>query len=278
MDQEQETKAGDGLPGLWQRWVREMAAKVRHINGNLLIRLGDKAGGTRLGLRNTNDAEVFGVDSMGRVSGVFANRVTALEREIGYTVPNGYTLSEDFTATTAPAGLTFASTPFNTPAGNRLTWGADGTYYLNSDYTLKSFLYSTSNIVQNKIYFVRCAPAGNGGAGIRLDDGSNNNYAMTWLKDMGNGTCQVMREIRTGGGSATTSSGIALPIVFQYRIGIYYAYNAGTWIPYTYIYGNSLSLTFSTPAAQSWTPTRWGAVHNPGGEVGYSYTDWLAFS
>lgn len=218
---------------------------------------------------------------------VLAERVAALERqettnrsierELGVSVPSGYTLLEHFTANTMPSGLTWAGAPFGTPASNRLTWGGNGTYVINSDYALKSFLYSTSNIAQGKIYFVRCAPSGNGGAGIRLDDGSDNNYVMTWSKDLGDGTCRIMREIRTGGGAVSTTSGVLYPIVFAYRLGIYYAYSAGTWTAYTYTYGAALALTFGTPAAVSWTPTRWGAVHNPGGEAGYSSTDWLAY-
>lgn len=201
----------------------------------------------------------------------------SIEREVGMSVPAGYTLSEHFTASSAPAGLSWAGAPFGTPASNRLTWGGAGTYVVNSDYTMKSFLYSTSNIAQNKIYMVRSAPIGNGGAGLRLDDGSDNNYVSTWLKDLGDGTARIMREIRTGGGAPATTNGALLPVVFPYRLAIYYAYSAGTWIPYTYIYGSSLVFTFSSPAAVSWTPARWGAVHNQGGEVGYSSTDWLAY-
>lgn len=121
------------------------------------------------------------------------------------------------------------------------------------------------------------SPIGDGGAGLRLDDGSDNNYVSTWLKDLGDGTARIMREIRTGGGAPATTNGALLPVVFPYRLAIYYAYSAGTWIPYTYIYGSSLVFTFSSPAAVSWTPARWGAVHNQGGEVGYSSTDWLAY-
>lgn len=64
---EQAPSENETLPGLWKRWVREMATKLRHINGNLLIQLGDKVAGTRLSVRNSDGAEVFGVDSSGQV-------------------------------------------------------------------------------------------------------------------------------------------------------------------------------------------------------------------
>jgi hypothetical protein len=55
------------LPGMWARWVREMVSKIRHINGNLLVRLGDAVGGTKFSLRDAVGVEVAYIDSDGRL-------------------------------------------------------------------------------------------------------------------------------------------------------------------------------------------------------------------
>lgn len=53
------------LLGTWAKWLAEMVDRARYVNGNTLLRLGDAAGGNRLSVRDSNDAQAFSVDSAG---------------------------------------------------------------------------------------------------------------------------------------------------------------------------------------------------------------------
>lgn len=68
-EQEQtgEGGAGEGsqLAGSIQRWLSSIWNKLRYINGNLLVQLGDKIGGTRVQVKDTDSVQVFWVDSDG---------------------------------------------------------------------------------------------------------------------------------------------------------------------------------------------------------------------
>lgn len=47
------------------RWFNELREKIRSINGNIAVRLGDAAGATRLSIRDSDGAEVAWIDSNG---------------------------------------------------------------------------------------------------------------------------------------------------------------------------------------------------------------------
>lgn len=47
------------------RWFKELRDKIRSINGNIAVRLGDAAGATRLSIRDSDGVEVAWIDSNG---------------------------------------------------------------------------------------------------------------------------------------------------------------------------------------------------------------------
>lgn len=63
-------------------WIDELRDWLRRINGNVLLRLGDTKAATRLSVRNSADAEIFGMDSMG---GARARGVAARDAAAGLT-------------------------------------------------------------------------------------------------------------------------------------------------------------------------------------------------
>ena len=70
------------LSGEQQSWLEQIRLHLRHIAGNVYVRLGDKIGGTRFSIRNSDDKEVAYVDSQGRISAaglpVYANNAAAV--------------------------------------------------------------------------------------------------------------------------------------------------------------------------------------------------------
>ena len=134
---------------------------------------------------------------------------------------------------------------------------------------------------RNRAIWARQAAAYNGRLGIRLDDGTDNNYAEVLLDASANNGGQVLTfRYRAGGGAVTTVTGSTYPVTQLFTLLILCVWNGANYYVYGYPVneaGDSVNVAnFNTPAI-AWAPAagRVGILLDTTAVSGYTLTDWF---
>lgn len=145
---------------------------------------------------------------------------------------------------------------------------------------VKSIFYeSVTNWLGNSAYMYLCGEF-NFECGLRIDDGTNNNYNELYLEYESGGKVRVYQRTVVGGGAAVETARVTgLPHGYW---GLRWFFNgaAGNWGWYGYLFReNSNAQAFlGGPSALAWTPTRHGLffTKNDSGPGRGAYVDWWA--
>ncbi|GAP10624.1 hypothetical protein BECAL_01797 [Bellilinea caldifistulae] len=178
---------------------------------------------------------------------------------------------EDFTSSSAPSGWQWAGSPFVTPPG--VTFGYSGTLLraYNISGSFRAFFYKTP-VPSLYSYSALCGfDVGSGSAdiGIRLDDGTDNNYAEVVWRNIYSTTDPNIRvhiRMRTGGGTVVetevTNMRLAYIPAFDRLTLIAFGTRWSSWDPRAAIDNINIRLSGSqVPGSNvSWTPQRVGIV------------------
>lgn len=151
----------------------------------------------------------------------------------------GVTSMEHFRTTIAPAGYSWQGAPFATP-GSVVQYGSDylGAYHAGASrgFFAKTVSYLRSSdasfIVRARIvteYWLD--------AGLRVDDGTDNNYFETRIVHLSGPTAFFRMVQRTGGGAVTTTDTAAAIVLGDGVVLVLYllALGGSTWSPRLYI-------------------------------------------
>jgi len=183
--------------------------------------------------------------------------------------------TDHFRSGVIPTGFSWiADGTFNgTPAA--LDYDVQSTYLSAASDATPHFLADAITVYDNQSMYARIRTGSTTEFGIRLDDGTNNNYAEIIL-DPGVGNYVVDFRHRTGGGAVTDTPGPTV-LTSEYVTVRLYWYAASDTI-YGYLIGEEgaiINLTgFATGGALAWVPARVGfVVQVDGGYPGYC--DWF---
>jgi hypothetical protein len=177
---------------------------------------------------------------------------------------NGFTLSDGFDSGSLPVGYGWAGAPFATPTVDLAS--APSMMVLSSSGVMRSYLYTSSIPSTSIIPLVNVGwmlGASTGYAGLRMDDGTDNNY-FEWLLS---GDLKGTVRTRVAGGAVATVQGAAMPLPQMYgvranRTGTKYtAWGANIFfvMPWQGVLIQGLQTTSATTNA-TWTPARFGFV------------------
>jgi hypothetical protein len=186
---------------------------------------------------------------------------------------------EHFRSGSMPAGFGWAGAPFTTPSST--TWSRNGDYlYLTPTSGGRHFLYRSVTSYLGRLGYIRAWPTfGSGSIGLRVDDGTDNNYYLLWWKNITIGYWTPQVQQRTGGGAITTITG---PEVVRGNILplLLFSNNTSgaTHAPFPYVAGEggvSLSLT-SSGTGVTWVAARFGIIiEDAAASPGQVLCDWL---
>lgn len=247
--------------------------------GNILLRLGESAGETALILMNPDRTQVLQAKSNGDLLlardflpdgetswGLFAR----LSNRLGIA---GYT--DHFRSGVIPTGFswitdgTFNGTPTN------LDYSQKGTYLRASASSTPHFLADAISVYANKSIYARLDTGGTTEIGIRLDDGSDDNYAEIVLDPDNLGSYTVDFRYRIGGGAPTDNAGPRYPCTQMVVARLYWYSTTPEVLAYTIAEsGDQVNINGFNTGALAWTPARVGIkVQVNGGNPGHC--DWF---
>lgn len=133
-------------------------------------------------------------------------------------------------------------------------------------------------------YTIRAKPSIVSWVGIRIDDGTDNNFVECGLLAPGaNGLCTLRYRERIGGGGIVNTDRTTTILTDAMHTWRLYAYNQGwppNWRPYAYwIDETPATNTIASGTIMTWAPSRVGITLDATiGGVGAIYTDWLAYT
>lgn len=210
--------------------------------------------------------------------------------ELRRTFSQSSDLTEDFTGASLPSGWSWAGSPFVTPPA--VDYAHLGTFLRARGYTsaFRSFLFKT--IVPNISSFsILCGfdvgALSNAYAGVRLDDGTDNNYAeVVWWNvwSTTDPNIRVYLRQRTGGGTVVETEMTNFRMIIPNSLARLTLVASGTrwssWAPWARLDSQHFRLSGSSNGSTvSWTPTRVGFVFGaPAAQNWHSYgVDAVAF-
>lgn len=190
-----------------------------------------------------------------------------------------YGVGEDF-ATTTPSGLSWAGSPFSTPPTLSIlnnTWLRISGFTANE----RTFLYKSATRTTLIGHIAFDTNYDGMYTGLRMDDGTDDNYVefVLWWTTGGTYRIRFYLRRRVGGGAASEIeiTHLAMPILPQNTFMLLRR-NATDWSswPAEAILYSALSLRAGNTLANTWTPTRVGWVTKFGtGSWQSSYIDIL---
>lgn len=134
---------------------------------------------------------------------------------------------------------------------------------------------------QNKAIWARQCASVSARIGLRLDDGTDNNYAEVLLDASTNTGGQVLTfRYRAGGGAVTTVTGDTYPVTQLFTFRLLCVWDGANYYVYGYVVneaGDAVNITnFNTPAI-AWAPAagRVGILLDTTAASGYTLTDWF---
>lgn len=183
---------------------------------------------------------------------------------------------EHFRTGVATAGYTWRGAPFTVPP--TIDYAANGDYLVVTPSNAgRHFFAKTISTFANRSLTIRAAPQHNALVGIRVDDGTDNNYYQAVLRFAGAGQMRFEMHQRTAAGSVSIQLGpttmLGALLVFQ----LLSFQPAATHTPFMYIVNEvGFSSIMLSGIGVSWAAQRAGIVVQEG-EVGtgFSFIDWF---
>jgi hypothetical protein len=183
-----------------------------------------------------------------------------------------------FQDTTIPTGYSWAGSPFATPGAGQVEFGNKGDYLVASSVGALAFMYRSVSVYLGRSISARVVMANGGDIGIRIDDGTDNNYSELNLYHVGaTNVTEARCRTRSGGGAVTTlhSSSFGdgeIPRV----ITIIATNNAGQHIDnFGFINEAGGGLLVAASLSAAWSVTRAGLIFKRDSGVDIAYCDWL---
>ena len=127
----------------------------------------------------------------------------------------------------------------------------------------------------------RCAGGNNASAGLRVDDGTDNNYAEIYLDATAvNATQTLTFRYRAGGGITVNTSGLVAPLSELYVLQLQCVFSGGNYVLYGYLVneaGGLLTVTGFNTGVVAWAPAagRAGYILTGAGASESALADWL---
>lgn len=196
-----------------------------------------------------------------------------------------YSVVQDWTSTTLPSEWSWAGSPFVTPPS---TATRNGTIFYATGYTTasRSFLFRSLPSGWSFVAGLVLHGNTNGFVGLRLDDGSDNNYVEVVLRSQGTDRqTSITLRYRTGGGTVTevtpsnyigawlkmTNTAVILNTTGTQWSN--WGFQAILQFPYGGVWMNG-----SIVSGMTWTPTRAGVVIQASGANWEQFgVDWTNF-
>lgn len=183
---------------------------------------------------------------------------------------------EHFRTGVATAGYTWRGPPFTVPL--TVDYAANGDYLVVTPANGgRHFFAKTISTFANRSLTIRAAPQHNALVGLRVDDGTDNNYYQAVLRFAGAGQMRFEMHQRTSGGTVTVQLGpttmLGALLVFQ----LLSFQPAATHTPFMYIVNEvGFSSIMISGIGVSWAAQRAGIVVQEGESgTGFSFVDWL---
>jgi hypothetical protein len=179
-------------------------------------------------------------------------------------------ITEDFTGSSMPSGWSWAGSPFVTPP--TVDYAVVGTLLRARSYTsaFRSFLFkSAPNLYAYSILCGFEVGTQTGAyAGVRLDDGTDNNYVeVVWWNvwSASEPNIRVYLRQRTGGGAVVetemTNMRQTMPLTFTRLTVVANGTRWSSWQPGVRLDNQYFRLSgYSTGSTVSWTPSRAGVI------------------
>ena len=253
--------------GVWDGPATVVRPKTTwNSGGNIVHKLFDAAGATKLSVQDSAEVEVAYVDSNGKMlcaldthpdsdgRGAFARFVNRL----GISTYDLHFRS----GAAPPAGYAWQGAPFGGTPATSLDYAYASEYLTfaptaSTRYFLSRAVTNAGANWQGKRLDGRFNARVNGRVGLRFDDGTDNNYSQVYATgEANNGTMTVTYQYRTGGGGVTTvTSSINVPAGEFISLVLYMAYSAPNYTAVAYILaedGSTVSMNMSNAVA--WAP------------------------
>ena len=244
------------------RAIAKLEAEVAQLRQRMALMV-SCAGGCTERLRVEDDVYPAGEPA----AGLFARVANVI----------GINLIDDhFQSGTIPTGYSWISDGIFDGAPGNLNYSYRSSYMTTILSSTPNFLAKSVTSCANLNYWARLATGLSSDIGIRIDDGSDDNYAEVYLDAGALGSSVLSFRYRAGGGAVTTNTGPTLPQCFFYTLRLY-CYEPSDRYIYTYLVnetGDATVITgFNTPII-TWTPARVGIVlRNNSGS--WAIVDWI---
>ena len=203
----------------------------------------------------------------GDAAGIVRRDIYGMAKTVG-------TVTEDFNPTSLGANWSWAGAPFITPDGGAAgLWGRPSAISIshNSGAAFRAFLYRNTGATLTAMQMARfCMITNTTGQyiGLRIDDGTDNNYSEVALRYVAANSYDIIITKRSGGGAVTTTVQFVLGPLPMWVILDAYPVITTQWTNWT-AWGDFaidsfgiFALTSGVMAAAAWTPTRIGITFN----------------
>jgi len=279
------------IVGVWDGAAWVVRPKTTwNSGGNIVHKLFEAAGGTKLSITDSAEAEVAYINSDGKMLCALDAHPDSDGRGLFARFVNRLGISnygDHFRSGVIPAGYAWQGAPFGgTPA--TLSYSFNGDFMgagpaASTRYFLSRAVTNAAANWQNKQIYGRFNAGSNGRCGLRFDDGTDNNYSQVYVTgEANNATVTVTYQYRTGGGAVTTAtSALNLPAGEFICLILRMNYSAPNYMALAYLlgeHGGTVTIGGFMNAV-AWAPVAGRAgvfVENPSGAwANYTFTDWL---
>lgn len=224
--------------------------------------------------------------SQGDINRSMAERIAELERraQLLEGLEQRTTFNRDmlgpvdyqhFRSGVIPSGYTWAGAPFGTPSNIFYSDKSDyGVFYDGSNV---GYLQKSITTYLGQSIWARLAPGEGGSAGLRFDDGTDNNYSEVYVYSLANANARARFRYRQGAGAVTTIDGVDLVSGQFYGIRLLCSQTGANHWEFAYILtenGYNSSPIGNSPAA-AWTVSRVGILTNRDALGGRCMFDWF---
>lgn len=235
--------------------------------GDVQAQLSDAAGVSQLEVLDSAGAEVAYIDSDGKVLAALDVHPGSAGRGLMTRLANRAgiaTYDNHFTSGVIPSGYAWQGAPFGgTPVA--LQYSRNGDYLgctADAGGTKHFMSIAVANAAaswQNKYIWARLGTGAITEIGVRLDDGTDNNYAEIFMTGAAvNATQTLSFRYRIGGAAATTvTSAIVVPVGELYTVRLVCVYAAPNYSVSGYLVGedgSAINITTFTTGTVTWMP------------------------
>lgn len=205
---------------------------------------------------------------------VYAARLTHAENQLT-TIAFDVLVSHFETDTGLPAGWSWASDAVFGGAPDNVSYSQINHWLFAYQNTSTKRGLAFRSIAKGNRLSARISVTVLGSAGLRVDDGTDNNYYEVYARHLSGATFDLRERYRTGGGAVTTNTITSVFGALSVPNAIYMTTGA-TWSLYSYLITptkNLIGLTLLS--GLTWTPSRGGVLINPDQNAGAGWVDWV---